>query len=111
MNNIAHVARGRRVAPRASRPRRSRIAIGFCLPKSNPVTGNRLRSPGSGTSSHLRVPGAGADAIAKSLTAGLEDAEFSFPARLSRTSPRHADPIAERDGSLALSIEALTIAE
>ena len=59
----------------------------------------------------LRVSGPGADAIAKFLITGLEDAEFSIPGQIVADITATLDPIVQGDESVALSIEALTITE
>ena len=59
----------------------------------------------------LRVAGPGASPIVQSLTAGLEDAEFSIPGQIVADIASPGGPIVEADGSIRLSIEALTIAE
>ena len=58
----------------------------------------------------LRVCGSGASEIARLLTEGLEDAEFSIPGQIVADIAA-AVPVCEAYGSVTLAIEALTIAE
>jgi hypothetical protein len=59
----------------------------------------------------LRIPGPGADQLCWRITAGLKEAEFAIPgqivADIALQRPAESNP----DGSIDLSIEALTIAE
>lgn len=59
----------------------------------------------------LRVPGPDADLVAKRLTAGLPDAEFSISGHIVADIGLARAPSHNRDGSVALHIEALTIVE
>lgn len=59
----------------------------------------------------LRVPGPDADRLARQLTAGLADAEFSIPGQIVADIGLHRPPKRNGDGSVTLHIEALTIAE
>ena len=59
----------------------------------------------------LRVPGPDANAIAASLTCGLQDAEFSVPGQIVADIGLARPPQRENDGSIILEFEALTIVE
>jgi hypothetical protein len=59
----------------------------------------------------LRVPGPGAGRLAARLIDGLADAEFSIPGQIVADIGLERPPSANRDGSVTLHIEALTIAE
>ena len=59
----------------------------------------------------LRVPGAGAEAVIQRLTGGLEDAEFGIPGQILADIVVMEPPRRAADGSITLTIEALTIAE
>lgn len=59
----------------------------------------------------LRVPGPDADLLASRLAEGLADAEFSIPGQIVADIDLRRPPIHQRDGSITLLIEALTIAE
>lgn len=59
----------------------------------------------------LRVPGPDADPLARRLTDGLPDAEFSIPGQIVADIRLERPPSYNRDGSVTLHIEALTIAE
>jgi hypothetical protein len=59
----------------------------------------------------LRVPGPGAGELAKRLTAGLADAEFAVPGHIVADIGLERPPVENRDGSISLHLEALTIAE
>jgi hypothetical protein len=59
----------------------------------------------------LRVPGPGAGRLAARLIDGLADAEFSIPGQIVADIGLERPPSADRDGSVTLHIEALTIAE
>ena len=59
----------------------------------------------------LRVPGADADAIVDMLTRGLEEAEFLIPGQIVADIRVAGAPIREKDGSLTIAMEALTITE
>ena len=59
----------------------------------------------------LRVPGPEAAALAERLTTGLGDAEFSIPGQIVADIGLERPPIDNRDGSISLFIEALTITE
>lgn len=58
----------------------------------------------------LRVTGSDAASIVRSLTSGLEDAEFSIPGQIV-ADIEVASAVSGPDGSVSLTIEALTIAE
>lgn len=59
----------------------------------------------------LRVPGPEAAALAERLTTGLADAEFSIPGQIVADIGLERPPVNNRDGSISLFIEALTITE
>jgi hypothetical protein len=59
----------------------------------------------------LRVPGPGADAIVDRLTRDLGEAEFAIPGQIVADIAVEGEPLHEADGSVSLTIEALTIAE
>lgn len=59
----------------------------------------------------LRVPGPEAAALAERLTTGLGDAEFSIPGQIVADIGLERPPVNNRDGSISLFIEALTITE
>ena len=59
----------------------------------------------------LRVSGPRAEAIARLMTDGLEDAEFSIPGQIVADIAADLGPVAGSDGSVSVSIQALTIAE
>ena len=57
----------------------------------------------------LRVTGAGARAIVERMCAGLEDAEFSIPGVIVADIGVLGSPVRALDGSVSVTIEALTI--
>lgn len=59
----------------------------------------------------LRIPGPDAGLLAARLTDGLADAEFAIPGQIVADIALTGPPTENGDGSLSLSIEALTIAE
>lgn len=59
----------------------------------------------------LRLPGPDADLLAMRLTEGLADAEFSIPGQIVADIGLERPPSHNRDGSVTLHIEALTIVE
>ena len=59
----------------------------------------------------LRVPAPDADLLAERLTNGLAEAEFSVPGQIVADIGLQRPPEQNRDGSVTLHIEALTIAE
>lgn len=59
----------------------------------------------------LRVPGPDADLLADRLIMGLSDAEFAIPGQIVADIGLERPPARNRDGSVTLHIEALTIAE
>lgn len=59
----------------------------------------------------LRLPGPDADLLARRLTDGLADAEFSIPRQIVADIGLEEPPTCNPDGSVTLRIEALTIAE
>ena len=59
----------------------------------------------------LRVPGPEAHLLTARLLDGLDEAEFSIPGQIVADIALLGAPVRSGDGSLSLSIEALTIAE
>ncbi len=59
----------------------------------------------------LRLPGPNADLIAERLSNGLANAEFSIPGQIVADIGLERPPSHNRDGSVTLHIEALTIVE
>ena len=59
----------------------------------------------------LRIPAPGADAVTAMLVNGLEDCEFTIPGHVVADIAVSGEPEREEDGSIALTIEALTVAE
>lgn len=59
----------------------------------------------------VRIPGPDADLVAARLTDGLADAEFAIPGQIVADIGLRRPPSPNRDGSVTLHIEALTIAE
>lgn len=59
----------------------------------------------------LRIPGPEALEVARRLTDGLEEAEFTITGQIVADIICLGAPKAQKDGSVELSIEALTIAE
>jgi hypothetical protein len=59
----------------------------------------------------LRVPGPGASEIVSNLLDGIEDTEFTIPGHFVADIALAGEPEQQADGSLAISIEALTVAE
>jgi hypothetical protein len=59
----------------------------------------------------LRIPGPGAEAVARQITDGLEEAEFTIPGQIVADIALARPPASQPDGSITLEIEALTVAE
>jgi hypothetical protein len=59
----------------------------------------------------LRVPGPDSRAIVKRMCAGLEEAEFSIPGVIVADIAVAGTPSFSLDGSISLTIEALTVSE
>ena len=59
----------------------------------------------------LRVPGPGAAAVAKKLTHDLGEAEFAIPGQIVADIAVEGTMIEHPDGSISLTIEALTVEE
>ena len=59
----------------------------------------------------LRVPGPDADQLVDRLVDGLANANFSIPGQIVADIGLEQPPMRNADGSIALTIEALTIAE
>jgi hypothetical protein len=59
----------------------------------------------------LRIPGPSPAALLTALTEGLEDAEFEIPDQIVADIALAGPPITALDGSVTVTIEALTIAE
>ena len=60
---------------------------------------------------HLRIAGPGAEAIVQRITAGIEDAEFRIPGHILADILVSDGPRRDRDGSVSVELEALTIAD
>lgn len=60
---------------------------------------------------HLRVPGSDSAAVVDRLCAGLEDAEFTIKGQIVADIALLGEPVRASDGSISLTIEALTVAE
>jgi hypothetical protein len=58
---------------------------------------------------HLRIPGPGSREIVERMCRGLEDAEFSIPGHIVADIAVLGAPMPAFDGSIRLTIEALTI--
>jgi len=59
----------------------------------------------------LRIPGPGADFVARMLTCDLGEAEFSIPGQIVADVAVEGAMIEHPDGSISLTIEALTVDE
>jgi len=59
----------------------------------------------------LRIPGPDSKSIMERMCAGLEDAEFSIPGVIVADITVSGAPVHALDGSISLTIEALTVAE
>jgi hypothetical protein len=59
----------------------------------------------------LRIPGPGAATVAQMLTLDLSDAEFSIPGQIVADIAVEGAMIEHPDGSISLTVEALTIDE
>ena len=59
----------------------------------------------------LRVPGPGAAAVAEALTHNLGDAEFAIPGQIVADIAVEGAMIEHPDGSISLTVEALTVEE
>ena len=59
----------------------------------------------------LRIPGPNARTIAALLIEGLEDADFAIPGQIVADITLAKLPVDQRDGSILIEIEALTVAE
>lgn len=59
----------------------------------------------------LRIPGPDAHLLAGCISEGLTDAEFSIPGQIVADVGLERQPTQNRDGSVTLHIEALTIAD
>ena len=59
----------------------------------------------------LRVPGPNAITVVALLIEGLEDADFSIPGQIVADITLAKPPVDQRDGSIVIEIEALTVAE
>lgn len=59
----------------------------------------------------LRVTGPGADAVVRTLVLGIEDAEFQIPGQIVADIAVVGTAERNPDGSITVSLEALTIAE
>ncbi len=59
----------------------------------------------------LRIPGPNARTVAALLIEGLEDADFAIPGQIVADITLAKLPVDQRDGSILIEIEALTVAE
>ena len=59
----------------------------------------------------LRIPGPNANTVAALLIEGLEDADFTIPGQIVADITLAMPPVDQRDGSILIEIEALTVAE
>lgn len=59
----------------------------------------------------LRIPGPNARTVAALLIEGLEDADFTIPGQIVADITLAKLPVDQRDGSILIEIEALTVAE
>ncbi|QIK77834.1 hypothetical protein G7077_01800 [Sphingomonas piscis] len=59
----------------------------------------------------LRVPGPEAPAVVARLTDGIEEAEFTIPGQIVADIALTGAPQARNDGSIEVSLEALTIGD
>ena len=59
----------------------------------------------------LRIPGPNASTVAALLIEGLEDADFTIPGQIVADITLAKPPVDQRDGSVLIEIEALTVAE
>jgi hypothetical protein len=60
---------------------------------------------------HLRIPGPAAGAVAKLLTQGLGEAEFSIPGHIVADIAVEGAMVEHLDGAVSLRVEALTVEE
>ena len=59
----------------------------------------------------LRIPGPNARTVAALLIEGLEDADFAIPGQIVADITLAKLPVDQRDGSILIEIEALTVAQ
>lgn len=59
----------------------------------------------------LRIPGPNASTVVALLIEGLEDADFTIPGQIVADITLAKPPVDQRDGSVLIEIEALTVAE
>ena len=59
----------------------------------------------------LRIPGPNASTVVALLIEGLEDADFTIPGQIVADITLAKPPVDQRDGSILIEIEALTVAE
>ena len=59
----------------------------------------------------LRIPGPNAVTVTALLIEGLEDADFAIPGQIVADITLAMPPVDQRDGSILIEIEALTVAE
>ena len=59
----------------------------------------------------LRITGPNSDAVARRLTAGIEDADFVIPGQIVGDIAVIGEPMLGNDGSTEVALEALTIVE
>lgn len=59
----------------------------------------------------LRIPGPDATSVAAKLTDGLDEADFAIPGQIVADIALFRPPTNQQDGSITLTIEALTVGE
>jgi hypothetical protein len=59
----------------------------------------------------LRLPGPDPEALLQTFTAGIEEAEFAIPGQIVADIALAGAPVTASDGSVSVTIEALTIVE
>lgn len=81
------------------------------LSDSKSVDWNSLTFSGERHRLQLRVTGPGSATVVERMCDGLEDAEFSIPGVIVADIAVAGTPLWAADGSVALTIEALTVAD
>lgn len=72
---------------------------------------NSLTFTGERHTITLRIPGPGSGSVADLLIGGLEDADFRIPGQIVADIALVRPPTSGADGTITLTIEALTVAE
>ena len=85
--------------------------IGFLLSELRSEAWHSLTFAGERHRIDLRIPGPGAAAIADVLTRDLADAEFAIPGEIVADIAVEGAMIEHPDGTISLTIEALTVEE